>query len=98
MTEEAYEIAQLDPSGAELLGASTKAKLENQIVVLRADVNLAASLRVRISPACGSQPWNGCDFPFACSERTTQEGSEFRAENAFTTRMFYEQVSWEFAV
>ena len=88
MTEEAYEIAQLDPSGAELLGASTKAKLENQIVVLRADVNLAASLRVRISPASGCRTWNGCDLPFACSERTTQEGSECLAENAFTTRMF----------
>jgi hypothetical protein len=97
MREEAYEIALLDPSRAELLGASTKAKLKNQIVVLRADVNLAA-LRVRISQACGSQTWNGCNFPFACSERTTQEGSEFLAENAFTTRMFYERVSWEFAV
>ena len=40
MTEEAYETAQLDTTGAELLGASTKAKLENQIVVLRADVDL----------------------------------------------------------
>jgi hypothetical protein len=55
MTEEAYEVALLDPSGAELLGASTMAKLEDQIVVLRADVDLVASLWVRISSACGSQ-------------------------------------------
>ena len=99
MTEGAYEVALLDPSGAELLGASTTAKLEDQIVVLRADVDLAASLWVRISSACGSQAWNGCDFLFACSEGTTQEGSESLAENAFmvtTTTMFYEQVSWEF--
>jgi hypothetical protein len=61
MTEEAYEVALPDPSGAELLGASTAAKLEDQIVVLRADVDLAASLRVLISSACGSQAWNGCD-------------------------------------
>jgi hypothetical protein len=67
MTEGAYEVALLDPSGAELLGASTTAKLEDQIVVLRADVDLAASLWARISSACGSQAWNGCDFLSACS-------------------------------
>ena len=49
MTEGRYEVALLDPSGAELLGASTTAKLEDQIVVLGADVDLGASLRVRIS-------------------------------------------------
>jgi len=101
MTEEAYEVALLDPSGAELLGANATAKLENQIMVLRADLDLAASLWVRIPSACGSQAWNGCDFLFACSEGTTQEGSESLAENAFmvtTTTMFYEQVSWGFAV
>jgi len=67
MTKGAYEVALLDPSGAELLGAKTTAKLDDQIVVLRADVYLAASLRVRISSACGNQAWNGCDFLFACS-------------------------------
>ena len=91
MTEGADEVALLDPSGVELLGATTTAKLEDQIVVLRADVDLAASLWARISSACGSQAWNGCDFLLACSERTSQEGSESLAENAFmvtTTTMF----------
>ncbi len=67
MTEGAYEVALLDPSGSELLGASTTAKLEDQIVVLGADIDLAASLWVSISPACGGQAWNGCDFLFARS-------------------------------
>ena len=53
-TERRYEVALLEPSGAELLGASTAAKLEDQIVVLGADVDLAASLWVSISSACGS--------------------------------------------
>jgi hypothetical protein len=98
MTEGAYEVALPDPSGAELLGASTTAKLEDQIVVLRDGLDLAVSLRVRISSAYGSQAWNGCDFLFARLWGTTQEGSESLAQNAFmvtTTTIFYEQVSCE---
>ena len=72
----AYEVALLDPSGAELLGASTTAKLEDQIVDLKAEVDLAASLRVRISSACASEAWSGCDFLFACSEARFQQCSE----------------------
>src|SRR5450755_807929 len=41
-------------------------------------------LRVRISSVCASQVWNGCVFPFACSERTTQRCSESSTENAST--------------
>jgi hypothetical protein len=36
-----YDIALLDPSGAELFRTSAMAKLEDHIVVLRADVDLA---------------------------------------------------------
>ena len=36
-----YDIALLDPSGAELFSTSAMAKLEDHIVVLRADVDLA---------------------------------------------------------
>ena len=39
--EGAYSVALLDPSGAELFRTSATAKLEDHIVVLRADVNLA---------------------------------------------------------
>jgi len=39
--EGAYDVALLDPSGAELFRTSATAKLEDHIVVLRADVNLA---------------------------------------------------------
>ena len=39
--EGAYDIALLDPSGAELFRTSAMAKLEDHIVVLRADVDLA---------------------------------------------------------
>jgi len=49
MTEGADEVALLDPSGVELLGATTTAKLEDQIAVLGAYVDLAASLWVSIS-------------------------------------------------
>jgi hypothetical protein len=101
MTEGAYEVALLDPIGADLLSARATAKLEDQIVVRRADVDLAASPWVRISSACGSQAWNGCDFLFACSEGTTQEGSESLAENAFmvsTTTMFTKKCPGSFAV
>ena len=94
MTEGAYEVALLDPSGALNSSArSATAKFEDQIMDLRVDVDLAASLWVRISSACGSQAWNGYNFVFACSEGTTQEGSESLVENAFmvtTTTMFYE--------
>jgi hypothetical protein len=71
MTEEAYEVALLDPSGAELLGTSTTAKLEDQIVVLRADVDLAASLRVRISSAAAATIGMGAISYSRCSEGTT---------------------------
>ena len=36
-----YDVALLNPSGAELFRTSATAKLENHIVVLRADVDLA---------------------------------------------------------
>ena len=39
--EGTYDVALLDPSGAELFRTSATAKLENHIVVLRADVDLA---------------------------------------------------------
>jgi hypothetical protein len=39
--EGAYEVALLDPSGAELFRTSATAKLEDHIVVLKADVALA---------------------------------------------------------
>jgi hypothetical protein len=39
--EGAYDVALLNPSGAELFRTSATAKLENQIVVLRVDVDLA---------------------------------------------------------
>jgi len=39
--EGAYDVALLNPSGAELLRRSATAKLEDHIVVLRADVELA---------------------------------------------------------
>ena len=39
--EGAYDIALLNPSGAELFRASATAKLEDHIVVLRANVDLA---------------------------------------------------------
>ena len=39
--EGAYEVALLDPSGTELLRTNATAKLEDHIVVLRADVDLA---------------------------------------------------------
>ena len=39
--EGAYDVALLNPSGAELFRTSATAKLENHIVVLRADVDLA---------------------------------------------------------
>jgi hypothetical protein len=39
--EGTYDVALLDPSGAELFRASATAKLEDQIVVLRANVDLA---------------------------------------------------------
>ena len=39
--EGAYDVALLNPSGAELFRTSATAKLEDHIVVLRADVNLA---------------------------------------------------------
>jgi hypothetical protein len=39
--EGAYDVALLDPSGAELFRASATAKLEDHIVVLRANVDLA---------------------------------------------------------
>jgi hypothetical protein len=64
-------------------------------VVLGADVDLAASLWVRISSACVARP--AISYSRAL-ERTTQEDSESLAENAFmvtTTTMFYEQVSRE---
>lgn len=41
--EGAYDVALLDPSGAELFRTSATAKLENHIVVLRADVDLAGT-------------------------------------------------------
>ena len=91
MTEGRHEVALLDPSGAELLGASTTAKLEDQIVVLRADVDLAASLRVRIFSACGSQAWNGCDFLFACSEAQPKKARNLWRRTPFmvtTTTIF----------
>ena len=37
--EGAYDVALLDPSGAELFRTSATAKLEDHIVVLRADVD-----------------------------------------------------------
>jgi hypothetical protein len=40
--EGAYDVALLNPSGAELFRTSATAKLEDHIVVLRADVDLAA--------------------------------------------------------
>jgi hypothetical protein len=43
--EGAYDVALLDPSGAELFRGSAAAKLEDHIVVLRVDVDLS-----RISP------------------------------------------------
>jgi hypothetical protein len=39
--EGAYDVALLSPNGAELFRTSATAKLEDHIVVLRADVNLA---------------------------------------------------------
>jgi hypothetical protein len=39
--EGAYDVALLNPSGAELFLTSAKAKLEDHIVVLRADVDFA---------------------------------------------------------
>jgi hypothetical protein len=39
--EGAYDVALLDPSGSELLRTSATAKLEDHVVVLRADVDLA---------------------------------------------------------
>jgi hypothetical protein len=39
--EGTYDVALLDPSGAELFRASATAKLEDHIVVLRANVDLA---------------------------------------------------------
>jgi len=39
--EGAYDVALLNPNGAELFRTSATAKLEDHIVVLRADVNLA---------------------------------------------------------
>ena len=39
--EGAYDVALLNPSGAELFRTSATAKLEDHIVVLRADVDLA---------------------------------------------------------
>jgi len=39
--EGAYDVALLDPSGAELFRRSATAKLEDHIVVLRADVDFA---------------------------------------------------------
>jgi hypothetical protein len=39
--EGAYDVALLNPSGAELFRTSATAKLEDHIVVLRTDVNLA---------------------------------------------------------
>ena len=39
--EGAYDVALLNPSGAELFRTSATAKLEDHIVVLKADVNLA---------------------------------------------------------
>ena len=39
--EGAYDVALLDPTGAELFRASATAKLEDHIVVLRANVDLA---------------------------------------------------------
>jgi hypothetical protein len=101
MTEGALRGSAARSEWRQLLGASTAAKLEDQIVVRSADVDLAASLRVRISSACGSQAWNGCDFLFACSEGTTQEGSESLAENPFmvtTTTMFTKRCLGGFAV
>jgi hypothetical protein len=101
MTEGAHQVAPLDPIGAELFGANAPDKLENQIVNLRADVDLAASLWVRITSACGSQVRNRCELPFACSEGTTQEGSESLVENAFTvktTTMFTTRCLGGFAV
>jgi hypothetical protein len=57
------------------------------------------SLRVRISSACASEVWSGCDFLFACSEVTTQQCSESLAENIFvvmTSTTFHESV-WDFS-
>jgi hypothetical protein len=39
--EGAYDVALLNPSGTELFRTSAMAKLEDHIVVLRADVDLA---------------------------------------------------------
>jgi hypothetical protein len=39
--EGAYDVAVLNPSGAELFRTSATAKLENHVVVLRADIDLA---------------------------------------------------------
>ena len=47
--EGAYDVALLDPSGAELIRGSATAKLEDHIVVLRVDVDLT-----RISPGAYS--------------------------------------------
>src|ERR1017187_9902994 len=43
-----------------------------------------AFLQDRIFSVCASQAWNGCNFLFACSERTTQRCSESSTENAST--------------
>ena len=43
--EGAYEVALVNPNGAELLRTSGTAKLEDHVVVLRADIDLA-----RVSP------------------------------------------------
>ncbi len=39
--EGAYDVALINPNGAELFRTSAMAKLEDHIVVLRVDVNLA---------------------------------------------------------
>src|ERR1039458_2247927 len=57
-----------------------------------------AWLRVRISSACASEAWSGCDFLFASSEATTQQSSKSLAETAFMvmTSTIFQKCVWGF--
>ena len=103
MTKGVYEVALLDPSCAELLGASTTAKVEDQIVVLRADVDLAASLWVRISSSRGSHAWSVCDFLFGRSNAHPKKARNLWSRTRLRSQRsneedVYEKVPWGFAV